>query len=110
MKRLATARKVFGALGGVPSVARLTKSKLKSVYYWHTSGRFPASTCLVMTWALDQLGYSAPGELWRQRGLENRTAAEINRIKRERRDVKTIQALKRAERQVLSLKKKLNLT
>jgi hypothetical protein len=65
--KLTSARKVIEVLGGIDAVAQMTGRSYKTVSKWQTQFEsFPASTLVIMTRALAQLGHTAPHALWRQ--------------------------------------------
>lgn len=65
--KLASAREVITALGGLDAVAALTGRKYVTVSSWQSRLHgFPPSTYVVMTEALRRAGYIAPDTLWRQ--------------------------------------------
>ena len=66
-KSLQSADDVFAALGGLPGVMDLTKSKYKTVHQWKASGSFPSNTYVLMTTEIGRLGYTAPASLWDMR-------------------------------------------
>jgi hypothetical protein len=69
MKYLTTAREVVNHLGGLPRVAELTETDLKTAQNWPgRAGSFPASTYVVMTRALKRRRARAPAHLWNMRG------------------------------------------
>jgi hypothetical protein len=61
---LRTADEVFDALGGLPGVQDLTRSKYKTVHYWKQSASFPSRFYVLMTGALRERGLSADPSLW----------------------------------------------
>lgn len=62
---LHSAADVIKALGGLPSVVRLTSAKsVQVVSNWRRFGRFPPRTYLVLTGALAEIGKTAPASLW----------------------------------------------
>ena len=64
MIELKTTSAVMDALGGNPSVAKLTGSKLKAVWNWRTFETFPCNTYAVMIAALQEQRKTAPASLW----------------------------------------------
>lgn len=61
---LRTTDEVFDALGGLPGVQYLTRSKYKTVHFWKQSGSFPSRFYVLMTGALRERGLSADPSLW----------------------------------------------
>lgn len=60
---LETVEDVVTALGGPKRVAELT-SRASAVPMWKVRKRFPARTFTVLQSALQDLGLSAPNDLW----------------------------------------------
>jgi len=70
MKRLTTAAEVIDALGGDPSVAKLTKASSSTIWNWRAYFEaFPPNTYVVMQEALARRDLSAPPHLWKMRGV-----------------------------------------
>lgn len=61
---ISTANEVIDALGGTTAVAKMLKRKPQQVTNWRSDGRFPPSTFLALTGALEGIGKAAPTVLW----------------------------------------------
>jgi hypothetical protein len=64
---LSSPRAVIAAVGGVPTVAQITRRTVQVVINWKRFKTFPASTYLELTEALADIGQVAPPRLWNQR-------------------------------------------
>ncbi|GLQ09226.1 hypothetical protein GCM10007913_11580 [Devosia yakushimensis] len=65
LTQLDSVEQVTAVLGGVGAVQDLTQAASSQVVSnWVARGRFAHHAYLVMTKALEELGYSAPPELW----------------------------------------------
>jgi len=65
---LQSVEEVIAALGGRNRVAELTcRASLSAVPMWKSRKRFPANTFTVLKSALQDLGLSAPNDLWGMR-------------------------------------------
>ena len=64
-QNLTTVEEVIAALGGQKRVAELTsRASPSAVPMWKNRRRFPAKTFTVLQSALQDLGLSAPNDLW----------------------------------------------
>lgn len=61
---LKSAKTIIAAIGGNGPVAVLTGRKTQHVTNWKHDGRLPASTFLVVSAKLAELGYRASPKLW----------------------------------------------
>lgn len=65
MVELSNTADVMEKLGGPGAVAKLTGRKYNAAQNWKGFETFPPDTFLVMTRALEALGYTARPALWR---------------------------------------------
>lgn len=72
---LRTKEEVMTALGGIQRVCELTGSGYSAAENWKRLASFPSRYFLVMTFALHEIGLSAPPELWGQVMPAQRKAA-----------------------------------
>ena len=68
LESVTTVKEVIDVLGGPTAVARMTGRKPQHVVNWRATGRFPATTFLSLSKALQGYGKTAPTELW---GMEH---------------------------------------
>lgn len=65
---------VYGALGGVPGVTRMTKRSPQALSNWQAQGRIAANFFFLMNSELERQGVSADPALWGQRMPEEQAA------------------------------------
>jgi len=74
--RLETTGQIFDALG-IDGVMALTGGNKTAVYYYKTSGKFPAKTYVVLRAALAAIGAEAPDILWQMIEVDELVLAEV---------------------------------
>ena len=112
LKKLKTAKQVAIVLGWVPGVCFVTDTTSpKLVYHWIGKAKaFPAMYHEVMIKTLNTLGYDAPPELWGQKAVRVITKADIKRISAAQDKKKIEVELRKAEKRVEALKRKVQAT